>query len=79
MRHVAIFRFSGAHIPVMYGALKPELGDMGRSCVEMSLEGDGTLVLKVSAEDISALRAALNTWLRLMNVTKEMQEIVGYE
>jgi KEOPS complex subunit Pcc1 len=79
MKHVAIFRFTGAHVPVMYGALKPEVEDMGRSRVELSLEGDDTLVLAVSADDISALRAALNTWLRLTNVTKEMQEIVEYE
>jgi KEOPS complex subunit Pcc1 len=79
MKHMAIFRFTGEQIPVMYGALKPEIEGTGRSRVELSLEGDETLVLTVCADDISALRAALNTWLRLTNVTKEMQEIVEYE
>lgn len=43
------------------------------------MEGNETLVLSVSAADLPALRAALNTWLRLMNIANEMQEIVKYE
>ncbi len=61
----------------MYDAVKPETeGVYGRSTVEVWPEGDRILAIRVSAEDISALRAALNTWLRLINIAKEMQEII---
>lgn len=51
-----------------------EIGD--KSSTRVRLEGDDTLVLEVAATDISGLRAALNTWLRLINIALEMQEIV---
>jgi len=35
----------------------------------------GLLHLIVDAEDVTALRAALNTWLRLIKVACEMAEI----
>ena len=63
----------------MYQALLPETGDMGRTRVDLHMEGNETLVLSVSAADLPAMRAALNTWLRLMNIANEMQEIVKYE
>lgn len=79
MKYNATFRFGGSLSEVLFDAVKPELDDIGRSCVDLRLEDDKVLVLRVSADDLSALRAALNTWLRLINVAKEMQEIVGYE
>ena len=79
MKHLAIFRISGADALRMYQALLPETGDMGRTRVDLHMEGNETLVLSVSAADLPALRAALNTWLRLMNIANEMQEIVKYE
>lgn len=79
MKHLAIFRISGADALRMYQALLPETGDMGRTRVDLHMEGNETLVLSVSAADLPAMRAALNTWLRLMNIANEMQEIVKYE
>lgn len=79
MKHLAIFRISGADVLRMYQALLPETGDMGRTRVDLHMEGNDTLVLSVSAADLPAMRAALNTWLRLMNIANEMQEIVKYE
>ena len=76
MKHEAVFRFRGHLAPAIYRSVLPELVDMGRTRVELSLEGPRTLALRVRAVDISSLRAALNTWLRLINVAKEMQEIV---
>ncbi len=34
------------------------------------------LILEVAATDIPALRAALNTWLRLINIALEVREAV---
>ncbi len=75
--HEAIFRFSTEHAECIYTALAPELTDevnpRSRTCC--LLEGDTVLVLTIEAEDLPALRAALNMALRLVNVADEMQQI----
>jgi len=75
--HEAVFRFRTEHAGRIYQSLVPELADEvnPRSVVECRLEGDDTLVLKVTARDTSSLRAALNMYLRLVNVADEMQEL----
>jgi KEOPS complex subunit Pcc1 len=47
-----------------------------RSVTRCWLEGTTTLVLQVEAEDTAALRAALNMYLRLVNIASEVQELV---
>jgi KEOPS complex subunit Pcc1 len=75
--HEVIFRFSTSHAQQIFRSLAPELSDEvnPRSTTQCWLEGENTLVLKVEAQDIAALRAALNMFLRLINVADEMQEI----
>jgi KEOPS complex subunit Pcc1 len=43
------------------------------------MEGNNTLVLEARATDAAALRAALNTWLRLVNIAIEMRELADRE
>jgi len=76
--HEAIFRFSTPRAHVICQALAPELSDEvnPRSTTRCWLEGNETLVIKVESQDISALRAALNMVLRLVNVSDEMQDLV---
>ena len=73
----AVFVFETPYARQIYNSVKPEDEDMGRSCSMVSLRDVETLVLTVEAEDVSALRAALNTWLRLINIAEEMQEVVN--
>jgi KEOPS complex subunit Pcc1 len=75
--HEAIFRFSTSHAQLIYKALAPELSDEvnPRSITRCWLEGEDSLVLKVEAQDVAALRAALNMYLRLVNVADEMQDL----
>jgi len=73
--HEAIFWIEHKGVCHLYDALMPE-GDAIRTTTKMWLERNETLILKVRATDLSALRAALNMWLRLINVAYEMQEIV---
>ncbi len=56
-----------------YEALEPELqaSPSERSKIELK-EEEGQLKLFIEAEDIVSLRAALNTWLRLIKITEEM-------
>jgi KEOPS complex subunit Pcc1 len=77
-QHQALFRFSTCHAEQIYRALEPELSDEvnPRSTTRCRLEGTTTLVLEVGADDTAALRAALNMYLRLINVADEVQGIV---
>jgi len=76
--HEAIFRFSTSHAQQIFQALAPELSEEvnPRSITRCWLEGEDTLVLNVEAQDIAALRAALNMVLRLVNVADEMQDLM---
>jgi len=40
------------------------------------MDGQNAVVLTVYSDDLASLRAALNTWLRLISIAEEMQEIV---
>ena len=65
----------GEGASTIYHALLPEtLEAFPRSRAALSVDGR-TLHLIVDAEDVTALRAALNTWLRLIKVACEMAEI----
>ena len=77
-QHEAIFRFSTDHAEQIYRALQPELSDEvnPRSITRCWLEGPTILILQVCAEDSAALRAALNMYLRLVNVADEVQGLV---
>jgi KEOPS complex subunit Pcc1 len=77
-QHEAIFRFSTDCAEQICRAVSPELADevSARSTTCCRLEGPGTLVVTVEAEDTAALRAALNMILRLVNVADEVQGLV---
>jgi len=58
-------------------ALGPELGrEIPRTNVKGRVE-NGRLVLSIETTDISALRAALNSYLRWIKITKDMIELAG--
>jgi len=78
MPHEVVFRFFTGNAPKIYQALLPELADEvnPRSAARAELVGDNLLILSVAAEDTSALRAALNMYLRLISVADEMQGLV---
>ncbi|MDD5142827.1 KEOPS complex subunit Pcc1 [Methanoregula sp.] len=76
-QHEAVFRFTTEHAENIYRSLLPELEDEvnPRSSVSCRLEGCDTLVLTVTAQDTSSLRAALNMYLRLVTVADEVTGI----
>ena len=78
VRHEVTFRFSTVHAKKIYDALQPELPDEvnPRSTTRCMLEGTDTLVLTVEAQDTASLRAALNMYLRLVNVADEVVSLV---
>lgn len=77
-RHTAVFRFRSDHAERIFRALQPELPDEvnPRSTTRCTLEGADMLVLTVDAQDTASLRAALNMYLRLINVADEVVGLV---
>ena len=78
MKHRAVFSCRSGMAGRIYRALAPEMGEINpRTRVRVTLEGGDLLVVSVAADDIPALRAALNMWLRLVSVAAEMIEMTG--
>jgi KEOPS complex subunit Pcc1 len=60
---------------MVYRALIPETQDrMARSSVDLAL-CENSIVLRIEGGDVSSLRAALNTWIRLVKIAFEMVNI----
>jgi KEOPS complex subunit Pcc1 len=78
MKHEAQFRFRSEKAREIFRAVSPETAAEvnPRSRAECRYEEPDTLVLKVSAADVGALRASLNMWLRLVSVAQEMQDLI---
>lgn len=75
MKGCAQFVFDAAEPEMIYKALVPEQDDeLHRSRVEIALR-EGSLALSVRGEDAVSLRAALNTWIRLVKIAFEMVNI----
>ena len=78
MKAKAVIRLifsSEKQLMIVLGALKPEAetSSTNRSKVEMKTEGQ-MLLLHFRATDTSALRAALNSYLRLIGVAMNLQK-----
>jgi KEOPS complex subunit Pcc1 len=59
------------HADVVARALSPELSEsVPRTSVSVEAR-DGTVIIKVEADDHTALRAALNSYIRWANVAEE--------
>jgi KEOPS complex subunit Pcc1 len=59
------------HAEVIAGSLSPELGEkIPRTSISVERRGK-ELVVKIEADDQNALRAALNSYIRWMNVAEE--------
>jgi len=59
----------------IYEALLPETEDhlpKSRVCLEL---GEKALQLTIEGDDVGSLRAALNTWVRLVKIAMEMVAI----
>ena len=74
MIHEASFVFSTPDAPLIAASLMPESESepVGRSCGRCMIRDDMTLTIEIRAEDLTAFRAAVNTWLRLVQIAEEM-------
>jgi len=68
---------SEKHLEIVFNALKPEVDKPATMRSKAVLEKEGTfLILKVEAKDTVALRAALNAYLRWINSTANVLEVL---
>jgi len=75
MRGCAELTFETEDSEKVYQALVPEADDdLHRSRVKLEDQG-GSIRLKIEGEDVVSLRAALNTWIRLIKIAIEMVSI----
>lgn len=59
---------------VLTGALSPEMSEkVPRTSVQVA-EGEGEVAIRVEAEDLASLRAALNSYIRWADVAEETAE-----
>ncbi len=67
-------------VNTIYESIKEEreekISAKTRSHVDLVLDGN-RLSMIIRGEDIVRMRAAANSWLRLLKVAKEMREVVG--
>lgn len=80
MKAKAILRLkfpSERHLEIVFSALKPEVDKPATLRSKAVLEKEGTfLILTVEAKDTVALRAALNAYLRWINSTANVLEVL---
>jgi len=68
---------SKKHLETVFRALEPETKKATTTRSEAVLQKDGSfLVLKITAKDTVALRAALNAYLRWINSTISVLEVI---
>jgi len=68
---------SGPEAPTVLGAIGPEAGrEIPRTRAKASLV-EGRMVLEIEAKDLSALRAALNSYLRWIKIAEDMNQMAG--
>ena len=75
MRGSAEIAFEVEDPEVVAAALAPEAEDqIQRSHVRLEAV-EGAVLLKVESEDLVSLRAALNTWIRLVDIAIKMVKV----
>lgn len=72
--HEAIFSFDTPEAGVIVASLIPEseTDGAGRSWGTIQAISESSFDIHIQADDLTALRAALNTWLRLVQIAEEM-------
>lgn len=73
--HTAHIEIESDKAEIIYNSLKVESkNDTDRTKVSINIKDD-ELILSVTAKDIAALRAALNSYIRWMDVALKMANI----
>jgi len=79
--HDASFVFRTGHAFIIGSSISPEsdVDVTGRTSGSCNISSRDSLEIHINAGDLTALRAVLNTWLRLVQIADEMVMIVEQE
>ncbi len=69
-----IFDFDEKKAELILSSLKPDITNTKRATITLKIESE-TLVAKISAKDTTALRAAINSVLRLVGTAEKVLNI----
>ncbi len=73
----ATLRLESPHAKTVMRSLAPEVGrEIPRTRVKIEADAEA-VVLRIYAADVSALRAALNSYLRWIKISEEIGNIAG--
>ena len=73
----ATLKVRTSHAKTILASISPEAGrEIPRTKI-LAAAGPDELVLKVEASDLAAMRAALNSYLRIMQIAEEMSITSG--
>ncbi len=73
----ATLRLESPHAKTVMRSLAPEVGrEIPRTRVEIEADAEA-VILRIDAADVSALRAALNSYLRWIKISEEIGNIAG--
>ncbi|NLL94659.1 MAG: hypothetical protein GX224_02730 [Thermoplasmatales archaeon] len=73
----ATLRMDAGDPAAIVAAIAPETArELPRSVVSVAADGEG-LVLEVLAEDVSAMRATLNSYLGCIRLAQEIEAVAG--
>ena len=71
----AVLRIEGPIAEVAVGAISPEAGrELPRTSTELAIE-DGDAVIRITASDASAMRAAVNSYLECIKVVEDIGDL----
>ena len=71
----AVLRIEGPIAEVAVGAISPEAGrELSRTSTELAIE-DGDAVIRITASDASAMRAAVNSYLECIKVVEDIGDL----
>ena len=75
-----LFKLPRSKAEILYAAIAPEAADIPsrRAAVNLKLE-DEALILEIKARDLVALRAALNSFLRFIDASLNVIDLVSSE
>ena len=67
---------SAARAELVAASVAREIGEIDDERSQTTLERDGSLVrIRIDADDVIALRAALNTWFSLVDVAERTADV----
>jgi len=62
---------------IVYRSLKPETRSLPSRRVESRVRLNDTIIIEIQASDIVALRAAVNSYMRLVRAAKDVVDLTG--